>query len=496
MAEVAVVMTGEEAKLWRAQQKILAQTKELEGSYKKVGSAGKKAGDDGEKAAKNQAAAQQRLVSSINQTVASWVSVTAAVNVARQVIAHHQQETESATRSFDTLNDARRRLTQVSVDASDRQRLETIADQASAEYGVEREVTRRVLFSARSEGFEDFFREIISSARVVAPESAAQAAGQIPALFPGAGLTPRQSVNAALVAATQSRLTFEQLTANLPGAAEGAGAAGAAPAETMALQSVLASRFKSGETAADRIRVLGAKIALDSELGGKGIVGAVKELQAAGEERRKDFLGESNELNAAFRVVGEELATIEELTRLVDEAIQTAETPRSALARARAAAVDTSTEVGRQTQASIAAEQARIRREIVNEGVYQTGSALRQAALDQVMADIKMAGGDAPAQAVAEWVGWAVKSVGGSPEAVAGAAGLAAETFSGEEVGALGKRITAIQRQRERETAGALESSARQLNQAAANLNAAAQEQSKQAGSFSHSQRAQAAVPP
>lgn len=493
MAEVAVVMTGEEAKLWRAQQRIIAQTKELEGGYKKVGAAGKKAADDGEKAAKDQEKAQQRLLGSINSAVTKWVSVTAAVQLAAQAMQFYRRETDAAVQSFDSLGESRRRLVQVSRGPSDLQKLESLADRMAAGYGVDRETTRSVLFSARSEGFEDFFREIIASNRVIDPRAAALAAGQVPALFPGSGLTARQSVNAALVAATQSRMTFEQLTTDLPGAAEGAGAAGATPAETMALQSVLATRFKSGSTAADRIKALGAKIALDDELQGKGVIAAVKSLQASGEERRAEFLKESMELNAAFRVISEEMTTIEKRTQQIENAIREADSSRSALATLRASSVDVTTDVGRQTAADVAADQARIAREIANEQMYQAPSARRQAALDQVLADIKTARGDSFAQYAAEWVGWGLKGVGASPEAIRGFSALTAEVFSGEEVGELGKRIGAAQRQRE---AAALSESARQLTNAAEALTGAAQEQTRRSESFSNAQRAQAAVPP
>jgi hypothetical protein len=386
-------MTAEEAKLWRAQQKIIAQTKELEGGYKKLGQAGKKAGEDGERAARGQAAAQRGLAGMLQRTITQWISVAAVVGTASKAITYFNQESTRARESFGKLAEERRRLVQISVDASDLQKMEALADQVAVEEGVEREITRRVLFSARSEGFEDFFREIIASARVIAPESAAQAAGQVPALFPKAKLTPQQSINAALMAATQSRLTFEQLTATLPGAAEGAGAAGATPAETFALQSVLASRFKSAETAADRIKALGSAIALDKGLTGRGVVAAVKELQAAGEARRKEFLGKSSELNAAFRTIGEELATIEERTRQIDEAIRQADTAQSVLATRRAAAVDMSTEVGRQTTAAIQADRARISRDIANERLYGAKANQRQAALDQAMSTIKQQAG-------------------------------------------------------------------------------------------------------
>jgi aspartate carbamoyltransferase catalytic subunit len=122
----------------------------------------------------------------LQRTITQWISVAAVVGTASKAITYFNQESTRARESFGKLAEERRRLVQISVDASDLQKMEALADQVAVEEGVEREITRRVLFSARSEGFEDFFREIIASARVIAPESAAQAAGQVPALFPKA----------------------------------------------------------------------------------------------------------------------------------------------------------------------------------------------------------------------------------------------------------------------------------------------------------------------
>jgi hypothetical protein len=67
-----------------------------------------------------------------------------------------------------------------------------------------------------------------------------------------------------LKAARDSRLNFEQIAQALPGAAEGGAVAKATAEETLATLSVLASRFKSGETAADRIKAFSSKVGIDA----------------------------------------------------------------------------------------------------------------------------------------------------------------------------------------------------------------------------------------
>jgi hypothetical protein len=181
----------------------------------------------------------------------------------------------------------------------------------------------------------------------------------------------------------------------LPAAAEGGSIAKASPEETLATLSVLASRFKSGEAAADRIKAFAAVAGIDqggkteeqkkaeadrvaaaqkelrtkeesvadiqrrmakpgltkeakTELeikltraqrdvqefdrtrlelppereafAGKGILQVAKELQAMSAGERQKFLGSSQELNAAYNVLVEEMPKIEaQVAELVKE---------------------------------------------------------------------------------------------------------------------------------------------------------------------------------
>jgi hypothetical protein len=73
-------MTGEEAGLWRAQQKILDQQRDLEGGYRKVGQAGERAGQKVRGAGQeHDKAFGQRAVSQLNTWAASLVSAGAGI---------------------------------------------------------------------------------------------------------------------------------------------------------------------------------------------------------------------------------------------------------------------------------------------------------------------------------------------------------------------------------------------------------------------------------
>ena len=165
------------------------------------------------------------------------------------------------------------------------------------------------MFSARSENFESAVDAIASNAQVIDINSQAGVAGQIPTLFKNEGLTGEQAIDATLAGAQASRLTFEQIGSALPSASEGASAAGSKSFEAIAGLSVLASEFKSADTAADRMKAYGTAISLDQgnadagreSLSGLGLQEATRRLLEMTEEQQRDFLGGSAEVNVAFR---------------------------------------------------------------------------------------------------------------------------------------------------------------------------------------------------
>lgn len=250
-------------------------------------------------------------VSKIGAYATAAGAVGAAIGAIRAAWQQVIKEQEKGLEALKKNEDTGRALLQISDSQEQFQALRQQSQQLSSEFGVDISTVERVMFSAVSEGFRDAVPEIIAANQVIAPEAAAGVAGQIPSLFKGqvGGL---EAVNLTLRAARDSRLNFEQIARSLPSAAEGGAVAGASIEETVATLSVLASRFKSGDTAADRIKAFTTKTGIDDRFAGQGIVGAFESIQALPEDERKKFLGESQELNTAFKVLGEELDTIKQ----------------------------------------------------------------------------------------------------------------------------------------------------------------------------------------
>lgn len=388
MSELVVTLTGDEAKLFQAQAKIIKQQIELENGYAGIGeSAGKasreaaaaqkKAADEASKVEKifkdqkntlelqiiahkkgNAAATEMKAIqqgltaeqaarlrglqqeveatkklteattgtassftglqdsvlSSMNLgSVAAMASgvgaITAAVGFASKAWRVYQEDQNKALDGILNTSEADRRLVQVSSSPEDLASLQKRADAGAISGGVDRNVARQVLFSARSEGFEKDYESIINASSVVSPESAATVAGKFPSIF-GGQIGSLESVSSVLKGALKSNQSFEQIASALPAAAEGAAILKSSPEETIAAQAVISSRFKSGDVAADRIKAFATTAGIDERFAGKGIIKAVEGIDALPDEERKDYLGKSSELNTAYLVLREELPKI------------------------------------------------------------------------------------------------------------------------------------------------------------------------------------------
>ncbi len=358
MSELVITLTGDEAKLFQAQAKIIKQQVELEKGYAGIGDAAgkasrevaaaqKKAADEASKVEKlfkdqktalelqivaqkkgNAAAAEMRAIQqgmsteqaarlralheevdatkklkdatsettsgfsemgdsvlsamnlgSVTEMATGVGTITAAVGFASQAWRTYQEAQKKALDEILDTSETDRRLVQVSSSPEDLAALQKRADAGAISGGVDRNVARQVLFSARSEGFEKDYESIINASSVVNPESAATVAGKFPAIF-GGKIAPTEAVSSVLKGALKSNQSFEQIASTLPQAAEGAAILKATPRRQSQLKAVLSSRFKSGEASADRIKAFSTSAGIDERFAGKGIIGAVKGIAA------------------------------------------------------------------------------------------------------------------------------------------------------------------------------------------------------------------------
>lgn len=276
MASVVVTMSGDEAKLWKSFQKIVDQQRKAEEGYKNISTKSRQAAGEMESGQRRAQAGfdktgksireQGGLIGEATKGIKAYATAAGAVGAAVAAIrAAWKQVIEEQQKGLDALKkneDTGRALLQISDSPEQFQQMRQQSQQLSSQFGVDITTVERVMFSAVSEGFRDAVPEIIAANQVIAPEAAAGVAGQVPALFKNQ-IGALEAVNLTLKAARDSRLNFEDIARSLPGAAEGGAVAGASPEETLAVLSVLASRFKSGDTAADRIKAFSTKVGID-----------------------------------------------------------------------------------------------------------------------------------------------------------------------------------------------------------------------------------------
>ena len=309
MASVVVTMSGDEARLWRAQQKIYDQQLKLENKFKSTEKASEQAGRAASTSFDKTTSSIGKLSASLVTYASGVATITGAVALLGKAWTFVVDERKEVLRQLERTAPQDRRLLQVSSNAQEFEQLRTQADQLAGQFGVDRATVREVIFSAVSENFRDAVPAIIAANQVVDPVSAAGVAGQGPALFKGT-IGALEAVNLTLKAAQASRLDFEQIAKSLPQAAEGGSIAKATAEETLAVLSVLASEFKSGDTAADRIKMFATRAGISEEFAGKGIIEPLEKLMAMDEKARRAYLGDSQELNVAYVKLAENIELI------------------------------------------------------------------------------------------------------------------------------------------------------------------------------------------
>jgi hypothetical protein len=425
------------------------------GQYAEAVEQQKSALDDGTEAGEKHGTMVGDLGKKMLALGAGYMSFQVILGQVKAALAYVNAETDKAIGSADKMTDPNKRLAQVATSSEDYDEMVQRADKLASQFGEQRDVVRNVSFSARSEGFEDALENIIKFSDVVAAESQATVAGQVPNLF-GGEISADQGINATLVAAEASRLSFEEIARALPKVSEGAALQKASAAETMGVTSVMAGHFGSGDTAADRFKALATKLSINESTKGLGIIGGVEELQrqqsewqasgGEGDSPLKKFLGESAELNVAFGLLVERMPDVKQRIAEIETEIDTVGSGgEGALARKHAQSFDTSTETGRLNLAMEERRQAKIAEEIANERQFAVIGAKREAAISQEKARQKEQGYVGISQFAGHAAGATAGFLGMDEQVAAaatrgGTASLGGKSFSG----LVGRRIAGL----------------------------------------------------
>jgi hypothetical protein len=411
MADVTVTLTAEEAQLLRAMKKAEdAQQKyneKLRKSKEEAANASAQARKTGDSFSEMGKRAEQGFnVQTLKNYVAGFATVTTAISAVTAMWVKYKAEQDAALGSLLGTANADRMLTQV-AEAGQLSTLIAQADTLATTRGMDRNAARNLLFSAISDGFQADVGSVAAASSVIDPNEAAIVAGQTRGLFRNDNLTANEALSMTLTGAKISRLDFGPMARALPQAAEGAAQIESTASETIATLAILAGAFKSGDTAADRIKGFASKAALDSRTRGRGLLAAFDTVAAMTEEERAAFLGESQELNAAFTVIRNNRDTIEK-TRQDIEADRQATAQGGGLLRQRI----TETEQTPQFQARLQIANARNRLEIAREQSAAIEGATAQATVADAAAAQFQTGANIVERTVGDFIAPGLAGVG------------------------------------------------------------------------------------
>ena len=297
-SQIEVVMTGDEAKLWRSFQKIVGGQKLLEDGFDKI----KKKADQTEKSIEKMGqtglqAFGTKAVAQLQDFAQGFGNVQAIVSVVSGAISQLKADTATAVQSIERLTEQRKEMAQLATGPEHYQMLSKSTQQLAGRFGLDLEEAHKLRSAALAGGFERSLPQVALATATFAPaDELIPTAASLPKNFEG--LTTEQALNLTAAGGTSAEnMTFRGVAQQLRIAAQGAGPAGSSGVETAAMVAVLSDLFQ--ESTGDRLRAMGLKIAMDPKLRGKGIMGTF-DIIKNDPKKRATLLGDSQELHAVY----------------------------------------------------------------------------------------------------------------------------------------------------------------------------------------------------
>ena len=316
MAQLAVEMTGDEAKLFRSLQKVDQQTSKVRKGFDKVARAGKAAGKTTEKAFGAQS------VASLQKFGAALIAIQAGAAKVKALMQGIREEADKAGKSLILASGGRRALISIAGGRQERfNELTTISRKLRREQGLTPQQANNLTFQLASAGLEDKPNLFAGLADIgFEPTAGIASVQKLQSVFgkgggaKGAG-TAEQILNKLILAAEGSPVGPGQIATQATTAATSFANIGGSDEALLAMGAVMIKSFKSAEASFQRIKSLSSQIFKKGELidfeEGKELKGIelIQNLSRLGREGRlqtesgevvdvKKFLGEVNAIEA------------------------------------------------------------------------------------------------------------------------------------------------------------------------------------------------------
>ena len=258
--QVVIEMSGKEARLWRAQQRIIQQQVQVETGYRRVGQSARESGQEAAAGAQQSSAGVERVVGSLASMAATYVGISRGFSAVIGAAREAQEEVKGVVEQLKETYDVSKRIWQIS---EGKQAYETLGAKyklAMASEGISRPAAEGLTFSAVSLGEEAAIPQIAATARYTDPEAMATFLGQMRSRTAWGKdvATPEQAFAGLNLAAKVSKLNIEESADVLGRGASAWARMGASPQETMATMAGISPAFASAELTATGMRALEA----------------------------------------------------------------------------------------------------------------------------------------------------------------------------------------------------------------------------------------------
>jgi len=378
---VIVELTGDEAKLWRAQQRVIDQATKLESGYKKVATQAK--GLD-----KTQSTTfGSGAVGKLGKYLAGVVSITAALAIVRRGLIDIRDVRLRGAEQIGSEESERKRLIQIAGGSKEKlAAFHKTADQLVIERGIGLAEALNLVFEGTSLGLSQ--SQIRASGRFKAFASDIQplfqATAGLRAAFgkDAAGGSIDANINALLAGAEASKVDVVTLSRAVLGPAQSVKKLGGTAEETIAAVSVAAIALKSSEEAETAVGRLSDVLARDRRFKGLGLEASIDLLASFTEAQRDAVIGENVRAKRGAGVLIENIGLFKRTLENVNESIAATGTIESRINQALAL-------VGQDpTLVSLTIRQRAAGQLAISERNFGNKQLLRDAASEAIFADL------------------------------------------------------------------------------------------------------------
>ena len=299
MAGVVVEMTGDEARLWRAYQRIITQQVRME-----------QRGTTGAKRVKTET---DGLVTSLHSLVSRYASIGSIIGgfvSLSQILSEVQREGEAAAQQLGTVVEEARKLAQISAGGAPEIMAGMKAAQLMAlQSGMSVAGAQNMVFMARTLGLSPEDAAQVARARLIG-KSDESVAGFMTAVGKfkgsemfGAGAGTAEQIMSALLAAG-GPVPADQLGTAAIKAAGAMRMVGGDLDELLGMMSAISGGFASPDEAAGAIKGLAALVE-QKGYGGKGLMAGLQEFRAARPKEFEAAIGGSARLARGWQVISD-----------------------------------------------------------------------------------------------------------------------------------------------------------------------------------------------